>query len=59
MYVFSAGLWIMSNQLVCFSLGKTISLILSIPQFAAVLCLRLRHKGLSPVNQNTELWGPL
>lgn len=58
-YVFRAGLFILNNQLVCFYLGKTISLTVSIPQFSAVLCVRLRPKGLSPVNQITVLWGPL
>lgn len=39
---------VLDNQLVCSSMGKTISATLSIPYLSIVLCIRLRSHELSP-----------
>lgn len=50
MYVFSTDHFVLENQLEYSSLGKTISLILGIPSMPIVLCVKLRHPGLSPIH---------
>jgi hypothetical protein len=50
MYVLRAGCLAVNNQLLCSSLGKTPSPVLSSPQLPIVLCVILRPGGLFPIH---------